>query len=210
MMVSRQSRQYKMGVNQSESAKWFQSENEFNELFPVAMQKLDTRHWSSLKIAKKAADFLADGGPSKILDIGSGVGKFCLAGAYYQPRSQFYGVEQRENLTACALKAQNMLGLENVHFTTGNFTEVDFSAYDHFYFFNSFFENLTGTNKIDQSISHASHLFNYYNQYLNAELAKMPAGTKLVTFHSLEDEVPEGYFVVASEMNNSLKFWLKV
>jgi hypothetical protein len=196
--------------NYSETARWFQSENEFNQLFPVAMQKLDTRHWTSLKVAKKAAEYLTDSSPAKVLDIGSGVGKFCLAAAFYQPQAQFYGIEQRETLTVCAEKAQKVLGLSNVHFTTGNFTEVDFSAYDHFYFFNSFFENLTGTDKIDQSVGHASHLFDYYNLYLNAELAKRPPGTKLVTFHSLEDEVPEGYFVVGSEMNNQLKFWLKV
>jgi len=32
------------------------------------------------------------------LDIGSGVGKFCLAGAYYKPSASFFGVEQRKDL----------------------------------------------------------------------------------------------------------------
>lgn len=191
-------------------AKWFKSDHEFNQLYSLSLQKHDTKHWTSLKVARKAAEYLADGLPARVLDIGSGIGKFCLASAYFQPQAQFFGIEQREKLVEAAKKAKELLQLPNVNFEQGNFTSIDFNVYDHFYFFNSFFENLTGTEKIDNSVTHSSQLYDLYNRSLFTALATRPAGTKLVTFHSLEDEVPDNYHVVGVDMASKLKFWLKV
>ena len=64
--------------------------------------------------------------------------------------------------------------------------------------------------KIDDSIDYSGELFNYYNRYLFKQLEKKPAGTRLATFHSMEEEIPQGYHVVGSEMDNLLKFWIKI
>ena len=37
----------------------------------------------------------------------------------------------------------------------GNFTQLDFKNFDHFYFYNAFYENLAGTDKIDDSIDYS-------------------------------------------------------
>ena len=106
--------------------------------------------------------------------------------------------------------ARQIVGLNNVSFSHGNITQIDFKNYDHFYFYNSFYENLAGTDKIDERIVYSGELYNYYNRYLYKQLEQMPAGTRLATFYSLEDEVPGDYHVVGSEMDNLLKFWVKV
>ncbi|MGZ5245479.1 MAG: methyltransferase, partial [Flavitalea sp.] len=98
----------------------------------------------------------------------------------------------------------------NVSFIHGNFTQLDFRQFDSFYFFNSFYENLKGTDKIDSSIEYSLSLFNYYNNYLYKELEQKPNGTRIATYHSLEDEIPPSYYVVKTELNGSLKFWVKV
>ncbi|WP_052273097.1 methyltransferase domain-containing protein [Flavihumibacter solisilvae] len=190
--------------------KWFQTDDSFNSIFPVGIQNQARRHWTPLRVAKKAARFLSTDSGVRILDIGSGIGKFCLAAAYYQPKASFFGIEQRRNLVEQAEKAKQVLQLDNAHFLYGNFTQVDFQHYDHFYFYNSFYENLSGTEKIDDSIDYSAELFNYYNGYLFRELEKKPAGTRLVTYHSLEDEVPPGYQVVGTAINDYLKFWIKI
>lgn len=92
----------------------------------------------------------------------------------------------------------------------GNFTQLDFRNYDHFYFYNAFYENITGTDKIDNSIDYSLELFNYYNRYLYKQLELRPSGTRLATYHSLEDEIPRGYHIVGAEMNELLKFWIKL
>ena len=189
---------------------WFNSDEQFHLLFPASMQQLARRHWTPLKVARKAARFLAAEKDVRILDIGSGIGKFCLAAAHCMPHAFYTGVEQRKKLTDHAENARNNLGLQNVSFINGNFTQLDFRQYDHFYFYNSFYENFAFTEKIDTSIDYSGELYNYYTRYLLKQLELKPVGTRLATYHSLEDEVPEGYLVVGSEMDNCLKFWIKV
>ncbi len=188
----------------------FLSDTLFDQQYPAHIRNLASRHWTPLAVARKASKFLAAENGVKVLDIGSGVGKFCLAAASYRPHAFFFGVEQRSHLVYYADKVKMVLGLENVDFRQANFTQLDFRRYDHFYFYNAFYENLAGTEKIDDSIHYSSELYNYYNRYLYKQLDQMPAGTRLATFHSLEDEVPPGYHEVGSEMDSLLKFWIKV
>ena len=189
---------------------WFSSDDQLNEIYPISIQSKADRHWTPLNVARKTSSFLAAENNVRILDIGSGVGKFCLAAAFYKPKAFYYGVEQRKTLINYADTAREKLGLGNVSFMHGNFTALDFRNYDHFYFFNAFYENLAGTDKIDDSIDYSGELYNYYNRYLYKQLEQKPAGTRLATYHSLEDEVPRGYHIVGSEMDNLLKFWIKI
>ena len=190
--------------------KWFSSDEQFDQIYPLSIQALTRRHWTPLGVARKAAHFLAAETDARILDIGSGVGKLCLAAAYYKPRAYYYGIEQRRTLINYAETAREILRFENVFFTHGNFTQLDFKNFDHFYFYNAFYENLTGTNKIDDSIAYSVELYNYYNRYLYKQLELKPAGTRIATFHSLEDEIPQSYHEVGAEFDNLLKFWIKV
>ena len=186
------------------------SDSQFNEIYPPSIQLLAQRHWTPLDVAIKAADFLAAENNVSILDIGSGVGKFCLAAANHKPKAFFTGVEQRLSLIRHAETAKTLLQLNNAWFINGNFTQIDFRNYDHFYFFNAFYENLEWTVKIDNSIDYSGELYNYYSRYLYKQLQQKPSGTRLAAFHSLEDEMPPEYHVVGVEMDGLLKFWIKV
>jgi SAM-dependent methyltransferase len=189
---------------------WFNSDEQFHHLYPLAIQQLARRHWTSLAIAQTVVSFLTPAAGAKVLDIGSGVGKFCLTGAHHQPAAQFFGIEQRKDLVAHAETARAILGLPNAHFIHGNFTDLDFSQYDHFYFYNSFYEHLVDTDKIDERITFSESLYNYYYRCLYKKLEKMPAGTRLATFHTLEDKVPPGYYLADAQMGTLLKFWVKI
>ncbi len=190
--------------------KWFSSDQQFDEIYPLSIQTLSRRHWTPLVVARTAAQFLGAGTGMKILEKRNCVGKFCLAAAYYKPDAHFYGVEQRKSLIRHAETAKEIMRLENVFFTNGNFTQLDFKNFDHFYFYNAFYENLADTEKIDNSIDYSVELYNYYTRYLYKQLEQKPAGTKLATFHGLEDEIPRSYHEVGAEFNNLLKFWIKV
>lgn len=189
---------------------YFFSDEQFNQLYPASIQALARRHWTPLAIARQAAQFLATEAGVRILDIGSGAGKFCLSAAYYQPRASFFGIEQRHHLVRLSEYTRDRLGLENASFIHGNFSQVDFTGFNHFYFYNSFYENLSHTDKIDDSIAYSPELYHYYNRYLHKQLDRMPAGTRVATFHCSEDELPGAYHIVGTEMNQLLKFWIKV
>lgn len=167
-------------------------------------------HWSPLYIIQKAITFLAPGDKVKVLDIGSGVGTFCLAGAFYKPSVTFFGVEQRKKLVKHADVARKKLGLQNVRFIHGNFTQLNLNEFDHFYFYNSFFENLNGAEKIDNEIVYSNELYNYYSIYLYNQLEKMPVGTRVVTYCSWGDEIPPCYQLAEAYFDNLLKCWIKL
>jgi SAM-dependent methyltransferase len=199
-------------VTKTRTENWFSSDQHFDQLYPCAIQDLARKHWTPLYVARKAALFLTGDNKNntRILDIGSGVGKFCLAAAQFRPAAFYYGVEQRQSLIYKAETARQILKLENVSFIPGNFTKLDFRNYDHFYFYNAFYENLVGTDKIDNSIVYSGELYNYYTRYLYQQLEQRPAGTRLATYHSMEDEVPKSYALAGSEMDHLLKFWIKI
>ncbi len=190
--------------------KWMENDAAFHQLYPKEIQLLAKKHWTPIEVARIAADFLVSQKNEKILDIGSGAGKFCIVAGYYKPDAFFYGVEQRKSLIEVAEAAKLKLGIPNAFFIEGNFTQLNFNDYHHFYFYNAFFENIAGTDKIDESIDYSLELYNYYNRYLYKQLETKPAGTKLVTFHSLENEVPRNYTLVDARMDNLLKCWIKI
>lgn len=187
----------------------FTSDDAFNSLYPADIQNLANRHWTPLRVTRAAIGFLTPRKGMRVLDIGSGIGKFCLAAAYYKPSSFFTGIEQRSSLVNLSCEVQTRLGLKNVNFLHDNFTRINFHEFNHFYFFNSFYENLVGANKIDESIDYTTELYNYYCRCLYHKLDDMPSGTRVVTFHSLEDEMPFSYEPVDSRFNNRLKYWIK-
>ena len=191
------------------TGRWYNSDAAFDKLFPPSIRILSRQHWTPLHITHKALQFLVPESGTKVLDIGSGVGKFCIAGGYFKPQAWFTGIEQRKSLITIAEDITSKLGLENIDFKNSNFTRVDFTRYDSFYFYNSFYENLYGTDKIDSSIEYSTGLYYYYCRCLSKKLDEMPTGTRLATFHSLENEVPHSYRLTDTLFDNSLKFWTR-
>lgn len=198
-----------MSKNQ-EGGNWFKSDEKFNSLYPLPIKNVAEKHWTPIAVAEKAAAFLAVSNDEKILDIGSGCGKFCLVAAHLYPQTKFYGIEQREGLVSISEQVADQLQIKNVFFTCNNIAKVEFSDYNHFYFYNSFYENIASAQKIDEDVVYSEKLYDYYNRYLYKQLDKKPAGTRLVTYHSFGKEVPRGYEIVHTDYNEYLKFWIKV
>jgi SAM-dependent methyltransferase len=190
--------------------KWFSADARLHQLYPESIRSLARMHWSPLYITQKVISYLAPNDEVKVLDIGSGAGTFCLAGAFYKPSAAFFGVEQRKNLVEHAEAARKKLGFQNVQFIHRNFTQLNLYEFDHFYFYNSFFENLNGAEKIDNEIVYSNELYNYYNIYLYNQLDRMPLGTRVATYCSWCDEIPPCYQLAETHFDNLLKFWIKI
>ncbi len=188
---------------------YLQSDEEFDQLFPASMRRFSQRHWTPLRVIKLAGEYLGNEPGKKILDIGSGIGKFCLAAAGYAPSCYFYGIEQRPYMVEYAENARYNLGISNVSFLQGNFTELDFNDFDHFYFFNSFYEHLVEEGRIDREIRYSKELYDEYVVKLRDRLNTMPLGTRIATYHSSHEEIPLGYHLVDTLEGGNLNFWMK-
>ncbi|MBB4807157.1 hypothetical protein HNP38_002461 [Chryseobacterium defluvii] len=181
----------------------------FNEIYPPGIQAVADMHWTPVAVAKLAAEYLVEKPGRKVLDIGSGAGKFCLVGAA-STNGFFFGVEQRPSLTKISKKIAERHSITNVEFINSNINEISFSDYEAFYFFNSFFENIDILHPIDDTILPDSDLYHAYSDYVKEQLHKTPVGTRLVTYWSKWDEIPSNFELVDSACNGFLSFWKKV
>ena len=187
---------------------YFRKDAAFDTLYPLHIRNLSQLHWTSLDIALEASNFLASPG-ARVLDIGSGVGKFCIAAAVYHPNTQFFGIEQRKELFTFAKRAQEEVGVENVHFNYGNLMDLSYENYDHYYFYNSFYENIEPGSRIDNSVDTSFELYNQYTEYVYDMLSSRPAGTKLVTYHTKDKQIPASYKLIDNSYSRFLKMWVK-
>jgi SAM-dependent methyltransferase len=110
----------------------------FDALLPDELRAVAAVHWTPTPICLRAAKLLDLNEGDQLLDVGSGVGKFCIAAAAHGP-GFFQGVEQRPALVRAARDVATALRVRNVRFLEGDAFDLDWSAYDGLYFFNPFF-----------------------------------------------------------------------
>jgi hypothetical protein len=195
-------------LNELLNPELFRHDIAFDDLYPEHIRDLSPVHWTPVDIAKKAADFLAIPNTT-VLDIGSGVGKFCLTAGFFHPETTFCGIEQRVELYTFAEIAREEVDLPNVHFIHGNLTELDFSSFDHFYFYNAFYENIEPDRRIDYAVKTSFELYEQYSRLIYEMLAEKPPETRLVTFHAANGQIPPGYQLVSNSYSRVLKMWIK-
>ncbi|MES2376028.1 MAG: class I SAM-dependent methyltransferase [Bacteroidota bacterium] len=201
-------RENKRMVDELLNPSLFRHDANFDDLYPEHIQELSPMHWTPVDIAKKAGDFLSIPN-TRVLDIGSGVGKFCLTAGFFHPETMFYGIEQREELYTFAEIAREEIDLPNVHFIHGNLTELDFREFDHFYFYNAFYENIEPDSRIDYSVRTSFELYDRYSRLIYQMLEEKPPETRLVTFHASDTQIPPGYQLVNNSYSRVLKMWIK-
>lgn len=184
----------------------------FDELFPEAIRRVSSRFWTPLNVARKAAKILAMGqGP--VLDVGAGVGKFCILGALTTD-AEFHGLEHREELAAIANEVIAALGLSSrARVFHGALDDVEWRRYSSFYFFNPFEENIMPeARRYDDQVELGKTRFEQDTMRIERELDAAAVGARIVTFHGLGARVPATYRPLADETrgNPLLRAWIKI
>lgn len=180
----------------------------FDSMYSRRMRHVAAFHFTPVAVAQAAAQYLVDKPGARVLDIGSGAGKFCMIGAACT-QGQFTGVEQRPSLHRLSERLSRRYALPNVRFIHANITSIDIQAFDAVYFFNAFQENVIQSDPIDHSVCLDKSLYRLYSQYVRSQLAAMPAGTRLATYFSYGDEVPDSFRVMDTDFEGKLKLWKK-
>lgn len=179
----------------------------FDANYPPAVRRHAFTHFTPLDVARTAAHFVAHRPSTRVLDVGSGAGKFCCVGALTTP-GHFTGVERRPTLHAAARSLAKRLGIERVDFRLADVVTVDFAAYDAFFLFNPFFENLGLDEPIDEAFVLVKPQYERYCAFVRDQLSARPPGTRLCTYYSFSDDVPrDTYRQLPDTGVDKLLFW---
>ena len=188
------------------------SNTRFDKMYPSIIRKLSSVYWTTVEVVQKAASLLIFQEGDKILDVGSGCGKFCIIGAASYPMAHFYGIEQRSHLNEIANRSAKNLNLSNVTFLEGNMMTLDWSEFDSFYLFNPFFENkMQAHRRIDLSVPATQDRYDFYIETVHAKLARLKKGTRVVTYHGFGGDFPQNYELQHKEKagTSELELWIK-
>ena len=163
-------------------------------------------------VARRAARWLFHAGARKVLDVGAGVGKFCVVGALTTPL-RFEGIEQRPYLVdaACRLAASFDVATRAT-FLRGDFTAAADSDYDALYFYNPFEENvLAQRDQLDHSVELSEARFRRDLAAAEQLLARVAVGTWMVTYHCFGGSVPDSFELVQARPagQHMLRLWRK-
>jgi SAM-dependent methyltransferase len=171
---------------------------EFDSVYPDWVRSQSHRQWTSVAVAVRAARLLVTNAYTRVLDVGAGAGKFCIAAALTTRHGRFYGVEQRADLVDVARDAAQQFGVaQRVHFVHGNITDIDWRQFNAFYFYNPFQEPVD--------------LRSFYIQFTRAQLAAAPVGTRVVTYYGFGGAFPPGYRCLRREGRGAevIELWEK-
>jgi predicted RNA methylase len=184
----------------------------FDTVFPARWRRPSKWYWTPVDVARLAARWLEEYGATAVLDVGSGVGKVCLVGALCT-RTRFCGLEQRSELVDVARSAAMSLGVGNgVSFVCGEVGAFDLSAFDAFYFYNPFGENLYSSDGwLDRTVEMSQARFDEDTKLVEEALDALPVGTRMVTYHGMGGRIPDTFALERAERvgTDVLRLWVK-
>jgi SAM-dependent methyltransferase len=184
----------------------------FDEVYPLAIRQLASRFWTPVEVAQRAARWLADRGVKRVLDVGSGVGKFCLVAASTWPHLELVGVEQRPHLVEVAEDARGMLGIRNARFLEGDVTTAPWSEFDAFYFYNPFAENLyPDDHPLDRTVELSRQRLLSDVARVQDALSTLRVGAYMLTYNGFGGPIPSSWRLAQEEPAGCdwLRLWVK-
>jgi hypothetical protein len=167
--------------------------------------------WTPVDVARRAAAFLAPESSARVLDVGAGIGKFCIVGAL-TTNAAFSGIEQRPHLVEVAKRAARELGASRTNFAVGTIESIEWSNYDALYFFNPFEENIFHDQGcLDRTVVLSESRFFQDVIFMEQVLARMPLGTRVATFHGFGGRIPSAYRLAHAQplRGGVLRCWTK-
>jgi hypothetical protein len=184
------------------------TEEVFDEFLPEYLKEASRIYFTPIQVAQVAVQWLAENREKRILDIGAGVGKFCITGAR-NSESFFCGIEYRPSLAKLANELIKSFEVKNAAVYHANILEIDFSGFDAFYLYNPFMENLEFQERLNDEVMLSGELYGCYLKYTEIQLNKAKSGTRLVTYHGNNFEIPSTYKKAEEDCNGDLKLWIK-
>jgi SAM-dependent methyltransferase len=186
------------------------SDSRVDALFPPELRVHSKVHFTPVKVALRVRDWLGNEPSLRVLDVGSGCGKFCLVFAA-TGAGKVTGIEQRPNLHTAAEEAAGALGLRNASFVCGRMEDLDWRAFNVFYFFNPFYERIAHRKGIDDRTPPHAALYFDHIRTVRDKLDGVKSGSRVVTYHGMGGRLPPDWLQVRTESihTDELQLWVK-
>lgn len=182
----------------------------FDELLPARPRLRSAHYWSSVQVAQTAAAWLTGAGATRVLDVGSGVGKFCAIASLSSGR-RVWGVEVRPDLIFASRKLAQRLSAEVV-ILESPLEALDTARFDGFYFFNPFAEHLAEPHeRYDDHFPGSVDGFLRDVRTVERWLRAAPPGSAMVSYNGLGGRIPLSWTVEQSMVlgGDHLRLWIK-
>jgi len=183
-------------------------DEEFDKIYDPKFLSLSYRHFTQIRSTRLAIQLIGDSQAVSILDIGSGIGKFCHVGSQLS-KCKFTGVELRDDFYNEAVRVATELNYNAPSFIHGSFTSIDFKKFNAFYFFNSFEEYYNPDCIIDDKTVKSQELYNELKLKLKEKLNEATPGSRLITYYVKLGHVPDTYHLKFSAEDGHMKLWVK-
>jgi len=161
----------------------------FDLLYSEKVRELSDMHWTPIATVIQALDFLPKENKLRILDVGSGVGKFCIVGALCS-KHNFFGIEQRDYLVKEAESIKGIFPSARIVFRNGDALDYDWSKFDVLYFFNPFYLSNDPSERIDNSLPFGTRPFFQSVKKTKIRLKGVPIGTLVLTYYGYGSKMP--------------------
>ena len=184
----------------------------FDRFLPLRLRVASGVFWTPLVVAARASVWLAEAGVGSVVDIGAGVGKFCVAAAL-ATRCRYIGVEHRARLVAAAGRLARLFRVEDrVTFVTTSLDPHTLPVADAYYLYNPFGENRLGPDgHLDEDVELGEARYRGDVEAVEAVLRDARAGTHVITYNGFGGAVPDGWAQVRVDrtLPNMLRMWVK-
>lgn len=188
------------------------SDPAFDRLLPEALRVVSHEYWTPLRVAVCAARWFEEIGVRSVVDVGAGVGKFCVVGALASS-CRFIGLEQRGRLVDVARVLVHAFDLrERVDFVVGALGDVPLPIADAYYFYNPFGENLFFDGHLDNDVELGEDRYDHDVAAAELLLRQGPLGTYALTYNDFGGTMPATYHLLRTERHlpRDLCLWRKV
>ncbi len=187
------------------------SDEQFDTIYPAWVDGLSTMFWTPVEVAERAVQLMECRKGHRVLDVGSGCGKFCTVGALSSD-AEFFGIEQRPDLVEVARTIAREHKLSQTQYSIGDMSDLDWNEFDRIYLYNPFHEQTSGPwVQIDDTISYSRDRQTTYVQSVIEKLSSLAAGTRVATYFGFGGTFPTGYTKQAYEHfeQGPLEVWRK-
>ena len=174
------------------------ADKDWDVAYPPSYAELSSVNWSPVSVARRAAELLSTGPATRILDIGSGVGKFCVIAALTAP-GMFVGVERFGAMVDVARAIARRADVSTAHFVYGRMEDIDWMNFDGFYLFNPFVERWCLDFRIIGPTAAAAAECRQLISLAEQKLGQARSGSRVVTYHGFGGEMPSCFRLKVKE-----------